>query len=163
MPPTMRVARIQSRAQFELARAEVPEPAPGDVRVRLLACGICGSDLHFFHAGLFAPGATPGHEMAGEIDALGDGVSGLARGERVAIEPFRTCGSCSECLAGQPVRCPALRIYGIHCGGGLAEFVCVQAQRAFRVPADLDRLEHGRRDLAGPLVASELLARRRPR
>jgi len=138
MPPTMRIARMQGRAQIGLARAEVPEPAPGDVRVRLLACGICGSDLHFFHAGLFAPGSTPGHEMAGEIDALGDGVSGLARGERVAIEPFRTCGACSECLAGQPVRCPALRIYGIHCGGGLAEFVCVQAQRAFHVPADLD-------------------------
>jgi threonine dehydrogenase-like Zn-dependent dehydrogenase len=134
----MQAARITGRAQIELARTEVPEPAPGDVRVRLLACGICGSDLHFFHAGHFAPGATPGHEMAGEIDALGDGVSGLARGERVAIEPFRTCGACAECLAGQPVRCRELRIYGIHCGGGLAEFVCVQAQRAFKVPDDLD-------------------------
>jgi 2-desacetyl-2-hydroxyethyl bacteriochlorophyllide A dehydrogenase len=138
MPPTMRAAQIQGRAQIALARVDAPEPGPGDVRVRLLACGICGSDLHFFHAGLWAPGSTPGHEMAGEIDALGDGVTGLATGERVAIEPFRSCGVCAECLAGQPVRCRELRIYGIHCGGGLAELVCVQAQRAFRVPADLD-------------------------
>ncbi len=138
MSPTMRAAQVQGRTHIALAQIDVPEPAPGDVRVRLLACGICGSDLHFFHAGLWAPGSTPGHEMAGEIDALGDGVSGLVRGERVAIEPFRTCGQCGECLAGQPVRCRELRIYGIHCGGGMAEFVCVQAQRAFRVPADLD-------------------------
>ena len=138
MSPTMRAAQAKGRARIELARVTAPEPAPGDVRVRVLACGICGSDLHFFHAGLWAPGTTPGHEMAGEIDALGDGVSGLARGERVAIEPFRTCGVCDECRTGQPVRCRELRIYGIHCGGGMAELVCVQASRAFRVPADLD-------------------------
>lgn len=134
----MRAAQIRGRAQIGMARIEAPEPAPGDVRIRLLACGICGSDLHFFGAGLWPPGSIPGHEMAGEIDALGDGVKGLAKGERVAIEPFRSCGVCGECLAGQPVRCRELRIHGIHCGGGMAEFVCVQAQRAFRVPADLD-------------------------
>lgn len=138
MPPTMQAARVSGPRQITVERVERPDPGPGDVRVRLLACGICGSDLHFHHAGLFAAGATPGHEMAGEIDALGDGVSGLATGQRVAVEPFRTCGACSECRAGQPVRCRELRIYGIHCGGGLAEYVCVQAQRAFPVPADLD-------------------------
>jgi threonine dehydrogenase-like Zn-dependent dehydrogenase len=65
-------------------------------------------------------------------------VNGFAKGDRVAIEPLRTCGACDECLAGQPVRCRELKILGIHCGGGLAEFVSVQSHRAFRVPADLD-------------------------
>jgi 2-desacetyl-2-hydroxyethyl bacteriochlorophyllide A dehydrogenase len=137
-PATMRAAQARGREQIEIGRLAIPEPAPGEVRVRLLACGICGSDLHFYHGGLWATGTTPGHEMAGEIDALGDGVLGLATGDRVAIEPLHTCGVCGDCLAGQPVRCRELRIHGIHCAGGLAEFVNVQASRAFRVPADLD-------------------------
>jgi L-idonate 5-dehydrogenase len=134
----MRAAQAQGRERIEIASVPVPEPGPGEVRVRVLACGICGSDLHFFHAGFWAPGTTPGHEMAGEIDALGDGVRGLATGDRVAVEPFHACGACPDCLAGQPVRCPALKILGIHCGGGFTEYVCVQATRAFPVPADLD-------------------------
>jgi threonine dehydrogenase-like Zn-dependent dehydrogenase len=134
----MRAAQARGRERIEIGRLPIPEPAPGEVRVRLLACGICGSDLHFFHGGFWADGVTPGHEMAGEIDALGDGVSGLAKGERVAIEPLHTCGVCEECRTGQPVRCRELKIHGIHCGGGLAEFVSVQASRAFPVPADLD-------------------------
>ncbi len=138
MSATMLAAQAWGRELIEIGRIPIPEPGPGEVRVRLLACGICGSDLHFHHAGLWAPGATPGHEMAGEIDALGDGARGLAKGERVAIEPLHTCGVCDECRAGQPVRCGELEIHGIHRTGGLAEFVCVQASRAFRIPSDLD-------------------------
>lgn len=138
MAATMLAAQARGRELIQIERIPIPEPGPGEVRVRLLACGICGSDLHFHHAGLWAPGATPGHEMAGEIDALGDGVAGLAKGDRVAIEPFHTCGVCDECRVGQPVRCGKLQIHGIHRAGGLAEFVSVQASRAFRVPADLD-------------------------
>jgi threonine dehydrogenase-like Zn-dependent dehydrogenase len=134
----MRAAEARGRERIELARVPVPEPGPGEVRVRLLACGICGSDLHFFHAGFWPPGTTPGHEMAGEIDALGDGVTGVARGDRVALEPFFTCGACRECAGGQDVRCRELQICGIHRAGGFAEFVNVPARRAFPVPADLD-------------------------
>jgi 2-desacetyl-2-hydroxyethyl bacteriochlorophyllide A dehydrogenase len=138
MPAMMRAAAARGREQIELTRVPVADPGPGEVRVRLLACGICGSDLHFFHGGLYPPGVTPGHEMAGEIDALGDGVSGLARGDRVAIEPLFTCGACHECRSGQDVRCRELQICGIHRGGGFADFVVVPAHRAFHVPADLD-------------------------
>jgi 2-desacetyl-2-hydroxyethyl bacteriochlorophyllide A dehydrogenase len=138
MAATMLAAQARGRGLIQIGRIPIPEPGPGEVRVRLLACGICGSDLHFHHSGLWPPGATPGHEMAGEIDALGDGVADVATGERVAIEPFHTCGVCAECRAGQPVRCGELQIHGIHRAGGLAEFVTVQASRVFRVPADLD-------------------------
>jgi threonine dehydrogenase-like Zn-dependent dehydrogenase len=137
-PATMWAAQARGRQRIEVARVPIPEPAPGEVRVRLLACGICGSDLHFHQGGLWADGTTPGHEMAGEIDALGDGVTGLAAGDRVAIEPLHTCGACEECRAGQPVRCGKLRIHGIHFGGGMAEFLCVQASRAYPVPRELD-------------------------
>jgi threonine dehydrogenase-like Zn-dependent dehydrogenase len=138
MAATMLAAQARGRELIQVGRIPIPEPGPGEVRVRLLACGICGSDLHFHHAGLWPPGATPGHEMTGEIDALGEGVRGLATGDRVAIEPLHTCGVCDECRAGQPVRCGELQIHGIHRAGGLAEFVSVQAVRAFRGPSDLD-------------------------
>jgi 2-desacetyl-2-hydroxyethyl bacteriochlorophyllide A dehydrogenase len=138
MAATMLAAQARGPELIQIERIPIPEPGPGEVRVRLLACGICGSDLHFHHGGLWPPGATPGHEMAGEIDALGDGVAGLAPGQRVAIEPLHTCGVCGECRAGQPVRCAELQIHGIHRAGGLAEFVSVQASRVFPVPADLD-------------------------
>jgi threonine dehydrogenase-like Zn-dependent dehydrogenase len=134
----MRAAEARGREQIGLTRVAVPEPGPGEVRVRLLACGICGSDLHFYHGGFYPPGIAPGHEMAGEIDALGDGVTGLLPGQRVAIEPLFSCGECPACRSGQDVRCPALQICGIHRSGGFAEFVCVPARRAFPVPSDLD-------------------------
>ena len=65
-----------------------PEPAVGEARVRLRACGICGTDLHFHRNGFWPDGRVPGHEMFGEVDSLGDGVRDLAVGEPVAIEPI---------------------------------------------------------------------------
>jgi threonine dehydrogenase-like Zn-dependent dehydrogenase len=134
----MRAAVSPGAGRIELTRIPIPEPAPGEVRVRVLACGICGSDLHFFRAGFWAGGTTPGHEMAGEIDALGDGVRSLARGDRVAIEPLRSCGACDECRSGQDVRCRKLAILGVHCAGGFADYVTIPERRAFRVTSDLD-------------------------
>ena len=81
----MRAAVSQPGGGLAVASRELPEPAPGFARVRVLACGICGTDLHFHHAGLWAPGHVPGHEMFGEVDALGDGVTNVAPGDRVAV------------------------------------------------------------------------------
>src|SRR5512139_2005980 len=121
MPPEMRAACIRGRDQVEVARVPVPEPGPGEVRVAVEACGICGSDLHLFHAGFFAPGSVPGHESAGRVDALGDGVHGIATGTRVAVEPMRGCGRCAECRRGLYSICREARLHGVHLPGGLAE------------------------------------------
>jgi threonine dehydrogenase-like Zn-dependent dehydrogenase len=138
MPDTMRAARVTGRGQIEIARVGLPEPGAGEVRVAVEACGICGSDLHLFHAGFFAPGTTPGHEAAGVIDALGAGVAGLATGARVAIEPMRSCGSCDACRAGFYSICRAAQLHGVHLPGALAEYLAVPAQRVHAVPAYLD-------------------------
>jgi len=115
----------------------LPEPGPGEVRVRVLACGICGTDLHFEKAGLWAPGCIPGHEMLGEVDALGDGADGVARGDRVAVEPLVACGACPACRSGRPAICPGSQVLGIHRPGGFADYTVAPAQRLFPVPADL--------------------------
>lgn len=134
----MLAAAVAGRDQIEVRRVPVPEPGPGEVRVAVESCGICGSDLHLFHAGYFAPGTIPGHEAAGRVDALGDGVAGLAVGARVAIEPMRGCGGCASCAAGLYSICRDAKLHGLHLPGGLAEYVAVPAARAHPVPRGLD-------------------------
>ena len=86
-----------------------PDPGPGEVVVKVRAVGICGSDMHWYHGGIgHTRSIYPqilGHEPAGEIAATGPGVSGLAPGQKVAIEPAITCGHCELCRAGRHNAC----------------------------------------------------------
>jgi 2-desacetyl-2-hydroxyethyl bacteriochlorophyllide A dehydrogenase len=134
----MNAAALTAAHSIDVNRRPVDEPGPGEVRIRVEACGVCGSDLHFFALGPIAPGNTPGHEIAGHVDQLGDGVEGFAVGDRVAVEPLSSCGRCDYCRKGQDAICPQLRFFGVHCHGGFAEFISVPARRLFRVPGDVE-------------------------
>ncbi|UCE87388.1 MAG: alcohol dehydrogenase catalytic domain-containing protein, partial [Deltaproteobacteria bacterium] len=118
-------------------RVARPEPEAGAVRVRVRACGICGSDLHFFELGLLAPGTTPGHEIAGVVDAVGPGVTTASPGDAVAVEPLRSCGACPACRAGRDSICREMQLHGFNLPGGFAEYVALPARRLFRLPSDL--------------------------
>jgi len=133
----MRAAVASEKHALAVESVPVPEPGPGEVRVRVEACGLCGTDLHLIAGGL-TPGHTPGHEIAGRVDALGAGVAGVAVGDRVAVEPLLTCGTCEPCRSGRDSICPQLRLLGVHVAGGFAEHVIVPARRLFPVPPDLD-------------------------
>jgi threonine dehydrogenase-like Zn-dependent dehydrogenase len=134
----MTAAALLGARSISVTRRPVPEPEPGEVRVRIDTCGLCGSDLHFFHMGPVSPGNTPGHEMAGCVDAVGDGVEGLAPGDRVAVEPLASCGRCDYCRTGRDSICPSVQLFGVHRPGGFAEFATLPARRLFRIPVDLD-------------------------
>ncbi len=134
----MRAAVAQAPGVLAVEERELPEPAPGYARVRLLACGICGTDLHFFHGGFWPKGHVPGHEMFGCVDAVGDDVTAVATGDRVAIEPIEACGACPACRAGRGNICPQAKLYGIHAPGGLADALCAPAERLFRVSDDVE-------------------------
>jgi threonine dehydrogenase-like Zn-dependent dehydrogenase len=121
--------RIESRPR--------PEPAPGEALVRLRACGICGTDLHFHQIGFWPEGHLPGHEMFGEVEALGDGATGVSVGDPVAIEPIRACGRCEPCRAGRGNICPEAKLFGIHLPGGFAEAIALPCKRLFPVPREL--------------------------
>ena len=92
------------REAGRLAVEEVPrpEPEPGELLLRVRDCGICGSDLHAAHT--LPPGTVMGHEFAGEVAALGSGVSGWDVGEPVVALPYMACGSCAACVAGDGIR-----------------------------------------------------------
>jgi len=134
----MRAAFCPTAGVIELREVPDPEPAAGEVVVRVRACGICGSDLHWFHGALPPPPVCPGHEMAGEVAACATGVRSVREGDRVAIEPMVVCRECEYCRSGMPQRCKRLRILGLQRDGGLADAVVVPGYALFSLPAALD-------------------------
>jgi threonine dehydrogenase-like Zn-dependent dehydrogenase len=135
--PSMRAALVGGPGEIGAGARERPEPGAGEVRVRVEACGVCGSDLHLFHGRMMAEGHTPGHEIAGRVDAVSDGVDGLAPGLHVCVEPLHTCGSCRSCREGRDSTCRQCQVFGVHRPGGFAEYVVVPARRLFELPDDL--------------------------
>jgi 2-desacetyl-2-hydroxyethyl bacteriochlorophyllide A dehydrogenase len=135
----MKAVLNTAKQTIEVREIEEPKAAPGEVLVRVRACGICGSDLHFYHGAFPAsPNTPPGHEYAGEIAALGEGVTGLEVGERVAIEPLRYCRECAYCTTGQYQICPNRVLMGTYNPGAMAEYVPVPAYGVYRLPDSLD-------------------------
>ena len=118
-------------------RAAVPEPGPGELLVAVEACGVCRTDLHVAEGDLAVhrPGVIPGHEVVGEVVALGPGAAGFATGDRVGIAWLRhTCGICSYCRRGDENLCPESRYTGWDADGGYADFATVPADFAHRLP-----------------------------
>jgi threonine dehydrogenase-like Zn-dependent dehydrogenase len=133
----MLAALATGTGHFELTEVARPEPGSGELRVRLEACGICGSDLHFARMGAHRAGFTPGHEMLGWVDALGEGEHKVVPGDRVVIEPLSSFGDCAACRTGRDSACRDLQIYGVHIPGGFSEYVVIPADRAYPVADDL--------------------------
>jgi len=133
----MRAAVVSTDRSISTTSLPVPECGPNEVRVRVDACGLCGSDLHAHRQRGWASGLIPGHEIAGRIDRLGELAERggdeceLTLGLAVVIEPLDSCGACPTCQAGRDSICPELRIAGVHRPGGFAEFVVVPAERVY--------------------------------
>ncbi len=113
----MRAAVQTGIGRIEIVEKPTPQPGRGQVLVRLRAIGICGSDVHYFVDGRIGDAVVEypfilGHEPAGEVAALGAGVTGLAVGQRVALEPALSCGHCHSCKIGRPNCCPNVRFLG---------------------------------------------------
>jgi L-gulonate 5-dehydrogenase len=113
-----------------------PEPAAGEVRVRVRYAGICGSDLHIFHGKnpFVAYPRVIGHEFVGRIVAVGDGVSGSRIGETVVVDPVISCGHCHACRIGRQNVCNRLQVIGVHRDGGFSQYACVPERNAYVIP-----------------------------
>ncbi len=115
---SIRIARLHGQRDLRVETMPDPEPAPGEVVVAIGAGGICGSDIHYFtHGGIgemirVQEPIIIGHEAAGTITALGEGVTGLSAGQRVALNPSHPCGTCAFCQKGQPIHCLNMRFKG---------------------------------------------------
>src|SRR6266852_4825375 len=134
----MRAAFCRGIGKLVVEEVPRPTPGPGEVVVRVRDCGICGSDLHWYHDQMMIPSVCPGHEIAGEVAEVGAGVTALRPGEPVALEGIASCGACRYCLAGDYQRCLAIGFVGLTIPGGFAEYVSAPARHCFRVPGGVD-------------------------
>jgi len=133
------VVVAQYGGSLQVMARPVPAPGPGEVLLRVRASGLCGTDLHLL-SGRMPLGELPrilGHEIAGEVAALGEGAAGLRVGDRVTVAVDVVCGRCRHCLTGNTQRCTSLRRIGFERDGGHAEYVAVPAANAIPLPATL--------------------------
>ncbi len=137
------VVKKQPGAGFELVDLPIPDPGPGEVLIQVKATALCGTDIHIYDWNLWAQNArislplVAGHEAAGEVVALGEGVTGLKSGDRVAGETHIPCGHCLQCQIGEQHICANLKLWGIHRDGCFAEYAVIPAVCARKIPAEI--------------------------
>ena len=147
----MRAARYTGPRSVAVQEVPTPEPRPGEVLIRVHACGICGSDLHAFRGSGPVRPATPGHELAGEVVDVGADVTGWDRGAPVAIEPWLRCLRCTLCQGDDYQLCAERVLIGGGVDGGLAEYLTVPDYVLRRLPPDLAAVEGA---LAEPMAVA---------
>ncbi len=149
---------IHAAKDLRIEERETPEPREGQVQIAIAAGGICGSDLHYYNHGGFGPIRLKepmilGHEVAGHITKLGDGVTGLHEGQLVAVSPSRPCGSCKYCREARYNQCLNMRFYGSampfpHIQGAFRQVLVAEAAQC----APADGLTPGEAAMAEPLA-----------
>jgi alcohol dehydrogenase, propanol-preferring len=118
-----------------------PQPGPGQVLIRISACGVCHTDLHIAEGELSAPRfpIIPGHQVVGRIAAVGPGAGDWSAGERAGVFwLYRSCGTCDFCRRGEENLCRGAEFTGLHRNGGYAEYIVADAGFALRLPEAFD-------------------------
>jgi D-arabinose 1-dehydrogenase-like Zn-dependent alcohol dehydrogenase len=146
---TAQVAR--ANAEFQLVEREIPDPGPGQVRIKVQACGVCHSDV-LTKDGLW-PGIqfprSPGHEVAGVIDEVGSGVTTWKKGQRVGVGWFGGVdNTCAQCRRGDFINCRNLQVTGINYDGGYQQYMTAPIEALAAIPDGLDPAE------AAPLLCA---------
>ncbi|NLT57258.1 MAG: zinc-dependent alcohol dehydrogenase family protein [Actinomycetales bacterium] len=142
---------------LRLVERRVPEPGPGEVLLRVNACGVCRTDLHLAEGDLAprAPAVVPGHQVIGRVTASGQGARRFAVGDRVGVAWLRgTCGRCRYCRRGRENLCPDALFTGWDADGGFAEYAVVPESFAYRIPDRYDDVS------AAPLLCAGIVGYR---
>jgi D-arabinose 1-dehydrogenase-like Zn-dependent alcohol dehydrogenase len=144
MSSTMLAARLDlTNGKLRMETIPIPEASRGEVRLKVEAAGICLSDVHLLDGTLrLKPRGeitqvTLGHEVAGVIDRVGEGVTHLKVGQRALLHAGQTCGNCTPCLTGNPARCMRLLVRGVDYDGGWAEYAVARQDTVAVVPDEL--------------------------
>ncbi|MCL4422536.1 MAG: zinc-dependent alcohol dehydrogenase family protein [Actinobacteria bacterium] len=142
---------------LKLVDRAIPEPSFGHVRVKVRTCGVCRTDLHLAEGDLppHRQATTPGHEVVGTVDAVGEGCSRFSGGERVGVAWLAsTCGTCRFCRSCRENLCLAPRFTGWDIDGGFAEYMIADERYIYEIPAQFDDLE------AAPLLCAGIIGYR---
>jgi len=134
----MKAAIFSGTNRIAIDEKPDPSPGPGWVRIKVTGCGVCGTDVHI-HRGELTEGVTPpvvlGHEIAGIVEAVGEGVDNVRSGDTVAVDPLISCGRCEGCRAGRPNLCDGPTTVGYAVDGGFAQYACVPASHLYGLDA----------------------------
>jgi len=140
----MKVLELTSPSKFKVSQKPKPAPGVGEVLIKVAVCGICGSDVHGMDnsSGRRIPPMIMGHEASGEIEVLGEEVTGWELGDRVSFDSMVYCGSCEFCERGETNLCNERQVMGVSCDefkrdGAFAEWVVVPARILEKIPAGL--------------------------
>ena len=141
-PSTMKAAILTGYGQpLEISEVPIPKPQSGELLVKLEACGVCHTDVHFWKGEHELPGPLPqimGHEGVGRIVEVGSKISDWSIGDRVGVGyVFDTCGACRECLTGFETNCKEVTCTGVNVNGCFAEYAVLQESWATRIPESL--------------------------
>src|SRR6202161_4695265 len=144
----MKSLLLSAYNQLEIADLPAPVACPGEVLVRVEACGICGSDVHGYDggSGRRIPPIVMGHEAAGTVASVGRGVTGFAVGDCVTFDSTVYCGECAFCKRGEVNLCDNRQVIGVSCGdyrrhGAFAEYVAIPARILYSLPESISFAE----------------------
>lgn len=137
---TMRAGVFIATERMEAGNLPIPQPGAGEVLLKVLACGVCGTDYHIYSGHLTAgvePPVVLGHEIAAEVAAVGEGVDRLEVGQFCAVDPVIGCGQCRMCRSARPNLCDSPAIIGYKLNGGFAEYLAAPASKVVPMEASV--------------------------
>ncbi len=137
MATIMKASYFLGNQAFEVREREIPRPGSGEVVIKNMACGVCGTDVHIYYGEPGSADVTPpvvlGHEYSGEIVEVGEGVDGLKPGDHVTVDPNIYCGRCEYCRDGKKQLCESMQAVGVTRDGGFAQYSLVPQGQAFKL------------------------------
>ena len=138
----MKAAVFLGKESIETREIDVPTLTENEILIKVMACGICGTDVHIFHG---SPGATEatvpvvlGHEFSGEVVECAPGTSRIKVGDKVTVDPNMYCGNCDHCLNGKKNYCPSMSAVGVNQNGGFEAYCAVPESQAILLSPDVD-------------------------
>jgi len=135
---TMKAIVYTAKETFSVTNVPTPEPRGTEVLIKVHTCGLCKTDVHIHHGEFFSDyPLIPGHEMAGEVAAVGERVSRVRVGDRVTADNLRHCGNCYFCRRGELLLCENLYAQGGNAPGGYAEYVLVEEKQVYHLADDI--------------------------
>jgi len=139
----MKALLLESPGKAQLREVASPEPGRGEILVRVTACGVCHTDLHYLDHGVptFKSPVILGHEVSGTVAGCGAEVEKFREGDRVLLPAVFTCGACRMCRTGRENICQQMKMLGNHLDGGFAEYVVAPAKDCFALPAEIPLAE----------------------
>ncbi|MGQ9626550.1 MAG: NAD(P)-dependent alcohol dehydrogenase [Anaerolineae bacterium] len=164
----MLAARLHREFDLRIEELPMPEPGEGEVLLKVKAVGICGSDVHYYAEGrigdaVVAEPVIPGHEFSALVEKLGPGVSRVKVGDRVAVDPARSCGKCEFCLSGNPNLCPKVEFCGTPpVDGCLLQYMVYPEENLFPLPESIDFAEGAMLEPLGVAIHAVNLSKMKP-